>query len=64
MVAETDYFFVIPAILLGLLLFYSACITPSECRLARIGQFVCGLIFFGLGVIFTPSFMAAHNLIP
>jgi hypothetical protein len=64
MVVQMDYFFIIPAMLLGLLLFYSAYITPSECRLAKIGQFVCGLIFFGLSAVFIPGFLAVHNLIP
>lgn len=64
MAAQCDYFFVIPALLMGSLFFYSAYTTPSECRLSRIGQIVIGLIFFGLGAVFAPAFITAHNLIP
>jgi hypothetical protein len=63
-IAQTDYFFAIPALLLGLLLFYGAYVQPAEDRAARIILFAFGLIFFVLGAIYAPSLLAQYNFIP
>lgn len=63
-VEQTDYLFVIPALLLGLLFFYGAYAQPAKDRAVRITVFAIGLLFFTLGTIYTPSLLAQYYLIP